>query len=222
MYHRVFKKKTFNSLTFVENNNIIEKGRPKSHLKLDTVSKGGGKKVFTHHFHQTIPWICGCSDLCKLFCWSYFLPSMEKITWFTKGYDDLHNLHKSEERHTNSAAHILAMKTLELFGKNGGKLNLVLVNRTNYRYKTTIKRWKNRAILTLSIRVVCLLGEAWDIFSWTLWIRYCISVNRGNYIKFKKVLGIYVGDLKNVIKNKGIFRGLFPQIQNDVIASVSK
>jgi hypothetical protein len=37
-----------------------------------------------------------------------------------------------------------------------------------------------------------------------------------------KLLANYDTDLKSLIENKGVFRGLSPEIQNDIIASVSE
>lgn len=216
------KIKSFNTLTFVEKTNIIEKGRPKSNLKIDTVSKG--KKIFTRHFrsqlYETIPWLCGCSHLNKLFCWPCFLFSNEKTTWNTTGYDDLHNIHKSEKRHGNSVAHIVAMKDLKLFGKNQRiEFSLSEQNRLTVQKHNEEVR-KNRAILTHLIRVVCLLGKLGLAFRGH--DESDTSTNRGNYVEFMKVLGHYDSDLKSLIENKGVFRGLSPQIQNDIIDSVSK
>ena len=183
-----------------------------------------GKKVFTRHFHcqlyESIPWLCGCTNLNKLFCWPCFLFSTEKTTWITIGYDDLHNLHKSEKRHTNSVAHIVAMKALKLFGKNRRiEFSLSEQNRLSVqKHNEEVK--KNRSTLTHLIRVVCLLGKLRLAFRGH--DESDTSVNRGNYIEFTKVLGNYDGDLKNVIESKGVFRGLSPQIQNDIIASISK
>ena len=69
----------------------------------------------------------------------YINYSTDKTNWNTIGYDYFHNLHISEKRHTNSVAHILAMKALKLFGKNR-RIEFSVVNRTDYRFKTTIKR----------------------------------------------------------------------------------
>jgi hypothetical protein len=46
------------------------------------------------------------------------------------------------------------------------------------------------------------------------------SVNRGNYIEILKLLANYDANLKSLVENKGVFRGLSPEIQNDIIASV--
>jgi hypothetical protein len=106
-------------VTFDEKTKIIGR-RPKSELKIDTRSKG--QKTFTRHFrphlYKTAPWLCGCSQPNKLFCWPRILFSKEKTTSTTSGYDDLHIFHKSEKRHSNAVAHILSLKNLKLFGEN--------------------------------------------------------------------------------------------------------
>jgi hypothetical protein len=147
--------------------------------KIDTVSKG--QKTFTRHFrphlYATVPWLCGCSQLNKLFCWPCILFSKEKTTWTTSGYDDLHNFHKSGKRHSNAVAHILSLKNLELFGKNQRtEFSLSEQHRLSVRHNEQV--WKNRIMLTHLIRVVCVLGKLGLAFrghdeSET-------SVNRGN------------------------------------------
>jgi hypothetical protein len=70
------------------------------------------------------------------------------------------------------------------------------------------------------IKVVCVLGKLGLAFrshdeSET-------SVNRGNYVEMLKLLGNYDADLKYLVENLGVFRGLSPKIQNNIIASVSE
>jgi hypothetical protein len=70
------------------------------------------------------------------------------------------------------------------------------------------------------VRVICVLGKLGLAFrghdeSET-------SVTRGSYIEMLKLLANYDADLKSLIENKGVFRGLSPEIQNDIIASVSE
>jgi hypothetical protein len=48
------------------------------------------------------------------------------------------------------------------------------------------------------------------------------SVNRGSYVEMLKLLGNYDADLKFLVENLGVFRGLSPEIQNYIIASVSE
>jgi hypothetical protein len=79
---------------------------------------------------------------------------------------------------------------------------------------------KNRIMLTHLIRVVCVLGKLGLAFrghdeSET-------SVNRGKHVEMLKVLGNYDADLKCLVENKGVFRGLSLEIQNDIIVSVSE
>jgi hypothetical protein len=67
----IIQNRPFTTLTFSEKTKIMERERPKSQLKINTVSKG--QKVFTRHLrmqlYETVPWLCGCSQLNKLFCW---------------------------------------------------------------------------------------------------------------------------------------------------------
>jgi hypothetical protein len=75
-------------------------------------------------------------------------------------------------------------------------------------------------MLTHLIKVVCVLGKLVLAFRGN---DECeTTVNRGNYVEMIKLLGNYDADLKFLVENKGAFRGLSPEIQNDIIASVSE
>jgi hypothetical protein len=60
----------------------------------------GGRKVDRHfqtHLHKKVAWLCGCSEVNKLFFPPRPLFSKEKQTWTSAGSGDLHNLHKAEK-----------------------------------------------------------------------------------------------------------------------------
>jgi hypothetical protein len=137
----------------------------------------------------------------------------------TSSYDDLHNFHKSEKRHSNAVAHILSLKNLKLFGKNKRtEFSLSEQHRLSVQHHNEQVR-KNRILFTHLIGVICVLGKLGLAFRGR--DKSETSVNRGNYVEMLKLLGNYDADLKFLVGNKGVFRCLSPKIQN-IITSVSE
>jgi hypothetical protein len=75
-------------------------------------------------------------------------------------------------------------------------------------------------MLTHLIKVICVLGKLG--LASRVHDESETSVNRGIYVEMLKLLGNYDADLKFLVENKGLFRGLSPEIQIDIIASVSE
>ena len=75
-------------------------------------------------------------------------------------------------------------------------------------------------MLTHLKRVVCLLGK------WALAFHghdeSVSPTNGGNYVKVLKLLARYDADLKTHDLNSDVFRGMTPEILNDLVTSVSE
>ena len=99
---------------------IISNCRPTPLLTLRTEAKKNGKP-FIRHFQEsmynTYPWLCGSSELSKLFCWPCLLFPNEKSTWNTSGYSDLNNFTTAVKRHEKSRCHISSSFQWNSFGK---------------------------------------------------------------------------------------------------------
>lgn len=67
---------------------------------------------FNENMCDTIPWLCECHRLWKLFCWPCLLFSQEKSAWYHTGFDDLNNLHKSQKRHQVIQNNIMCLNNL--------------------------------------------------------------------------------------------------------------
>jgi hypothetical protein len=48
------------------------------------------------------------------------------------------------------------------------------------------------------------------------------SANRGNYVEMLKLVANYNAGLKEHIEGNGVFHGMYPEIQNKLIASESE
>jgi predicted LPLAT superfamily acyltransferase len=48
------------------------------------------------------------------------------------------------------------------------------------------------------------------------------SANKGNYVEVLKLVAIYNASHKEHIEGNDVFRGMFPETQNELIASVSE
>lgn len=215
------KQNTFSSLSFEEKSKIIATGKPTPELHIECHSKG--KKNFIRHFraqiYENVPWISGCRNTNKLFCWPCLLFSKEKSVWTQGGFDDLHNIHKAQARHETSVSHILSLKNFKLFGKQRIECSLSEQFRLSVQ-RHNVEVSKNRDMLTHIIRVVCLLGKLGLAFRGHNEI--VESHNRGNYIEILKFLGNYNTELLAVIESNNVFRGTSPDVQNDIIAAVAE
>ncbi|PNF14161.1 hypothetical protein B7P43_G13483, partial [Cryptotermes secundus] len=198
---------------------IIEEGAPKPNLILHTKVKSCTRH-FNTSLYEAIPWLCGCDKLNKLFCWPCLLFSKEKHVFNSAGYNDINNIYKSGKRHGHSVNHIACLKEITLFGKNR-RIEFSLSSQ----YKQSIEKHneavkQNRKFVGQLITAVCFLGSQGLAFRGH--DESVASVNRGNYIEVLNMLARYDSDLHNHLESSTAFRGSSPDIQNELIHSVSE
>lgn len=216
-------KSGFSSLPYEEKLNIIKSDKPKKLLNNDLGTQSKGVKAFMRHFNEnmydTVPWLCGCHRLRKLFCWPCLLFSQEKSAWSRIGFDDLNNLHKSQKRHQVTQNHIMCLKQFTQFGKTRIESCLSEQFRLSIeRHNEDVRR--NRRILSQMIKVVCFLGKQELAFRGHDESEG--SLNRGNYVELLKEFGDFDVELSHHLSNSTVFSGLSSDIQNDIIFSVSQ
>ena len=217
-------KNSFSSLSFADKLSIVQKDKPKATLEnLNRQCQYKGRKSFTRHFnvkyYETVPWLCGCNNLNKLYCWPCLLFSQEKNVWNHGGFDDLNNLHKAQRRHRLSYNHITSLKQLKSFGKE--RIEACLSKQFQLSidaYNEKVK--KNRRLISHMIAAVCFLAKQELAFRGH--DESQISLNRGNYIEYLYELAENDVELKDHLQNSTVFSGMSSDIQNDLIFAVSE
>lgn len=190
--------------------------------KRDIAIKTQTKKCVRHFgetFYEKNPWLSGCNQTKKLYCWPCVLFSTNAGVWLRSGFDDLNNFHKSAKRHTSTNDHISCMKAWKTFGKNR------IENSTNSQRQIAIEAHnrqvkKNRKIFTSLIRTTCFLGKQGLAFRGHR--ENEDSINRGNYIELAYEFAAFDDDLLDHFENATVFSGLSGDIQNDIIDSISE
>ncbi|XP_072379856.1 zinc finger MYM-type protein 1-like [Diabrotica undecimpunctata] len=206
----------FSSLSYSQKLQIIQDGPPRPFLNITTQLKSCVRH-FNTDLYKSVHWLCGCQKLNRLFCWSCLLFSADKNVWTKLGYNDLNNVHRTQKRHNNSVNHILCEKSLLLFGKNQ-RIELALNTQdiqSIARHNEKVKQ--NRQILRHLIGVTCLFGKLCLPFK-----GHSVSKNKGNFLEFINQIGRNDNVLKNHLDNSSAFRDVSPDIQNDLIYSVSE
>ncbi|KAJ4432600.1 hypothetical protein ANN_21223 [Periplaneta americana] len=113
----------------------------------------------------------------------------------------------------------MSEKQLKLFGKTP-RIEFSLNNQYKFSIdQHNIEVKKNRAILSHFIRAVCFLSNKGLAFRGH--DESAGSSNRGNYIEYIDEVSTYDMSLKEHLEKSTVFRGTLPDIQNDLISSMS-
>ena len=86
--------------------NVIVKQRPTPNLAPTT--KG---RSFQKAWYEKKDWLCGSSDMLKLFCWPCLLFCPGK-----NGYSDVHSFHSDCKKHEKAKSYMGAFKTWKTYG----------------------------------------------------------------------------------------------------------
>ena len=168
---------------------------------------------------QRYPWMTGCKETNRLYCWSCSLFTTDKSsTWVSGGFVSLTNLTKSAHRHQDSAAHLQAMVNLKTFGDTRIDLQLDEQCR-NHTTAHNNKVRQNREILKRLINVVTFLGKQELAFRGHDESKD--SENKGNYLELLKFLAGYDSPLFCHLDLATVFIGTSSKTQNDLIQLVA-
>ncbi|KAJ4425901.1 hypothetical protein ANN_27527 [Periplaneta americana] len=211
-------KHGFDSQDFSQKKRIIELGRPMSDLKKLRVQTKSCVRKFNLEYYSKVDWLCGCSNLAKLFCWPCLLFNNEKNVWNKTGYSDVNNFYKAMIKHENSQSHITSAIKLASFGISRFDLRLDSEKRVAIlQHNEEVK--ENRDIIKRLIDIVCHLGKRE--------LALCDhdesdnSADRGNYVELVHLLKRYDPILNEHIKHSNGVVCFSNQIQNDLIDSIS-
>ena len=164
-------------------------------------------------------WICGCPDSNALYCFPCLLFKRPTTTkWNTTGFNDLSNLSKCGNSHSNNKDHLLALSALSLLGKvrvNEALSTAEAQQRTQY--NADVKR--NRIFLEHHVRATIFLATQGLAFRGHAESKD--SFNRGNYVELLGLQQYYSGNqrLADCLydNSRPVFSGLSGDIQNDLI-----
>ncbi|XP_069670967.1 zinc finger MYM-type protein 1-like isoform X2 [Periplaneta americana] len=211
-------KHGFDSQDFSQKKRIIELGRPMSDLKKLRVQTKSCVRKFNLEYYSKVDWLCGCSNLAKLFCWPCLLFNNEKNVWNKTGYSDVNNFYKAMIKHENSQSHITSAIQLASFGISRFDLRLDSEKRVAIlQHNEEVK--ENRDIIKRLIDIICHLGKRE--------LALCDhdesdnSADRGNYVELVHLLKRYDPILNEHIKHSNGVVCFSNQIQNDLIESIN-
>lgn len=160
-------------------------GRPTPVLdiKKTTTSKSRQfNRYFNVNVYDKFPWMCGCPERNKLFCFVCILSnSLQPSPWIQQGVDDLRHLQERAKKHEKSACHIHHLVDFNVLGKTSIRTQLDSAYRQSIRAHNE-KVDKNRHILRRLI--MC--------------IKFCGAFE----------LALRGHDENKESQNRGIFRGL--------------
>ena len=211
----------FSRRSLAEKLKIIKNGRPCPPLcNLRSVHKDK-RDTYTRNFqvsqYDLYPWLCGCKNLNKLFCWPCLLFSKGDSAWSSAGFDKLNSLCTSQKKHRSSATHLQC--TLDLLHFRQQRTDETLDSQRKFRnLKHNKMVCKNREVLKRLIDVTCHLVNQELPFrghdeSYS-------SLNRGNYVELVQLLKEYDTVLKDHIEAATVFNATSSAIQNDLIQSI--
>ena len=211
--------KGFSNCSYAEKKEIIDKGKAKPPLHNLTTKINTYTRHFNVDLYETVEWLTGCENKCKLFCWPCILFSTEKSVWNKTGFSDLNNLHKVIKRHSSSKNHLECILKLKMFGKLQ-RIDYALdthIKIANEKHNELVK--KNREILKRFIDVVCFLGV--HELSFRGHSESNDAINKGNYKDLLLLISKYDPILAQHLETSTVFQGTSNLIQNDLISSVS-
>lgn len=216
------KNQPFSRLDISAKFEILEGGRPITHLDIIQDVKIKGKMV-KRHFHNNLlttkEWLTGCNTQKKLFCWPCFLFDKDRTVWTSTGYSDLNHVNVAIKKHETALSHIRCSVELKTFGSN--RVDLLL----NDQLKQSVidhnkKVDQNRKIMKRLIDSICFLGK--QEMSLRGHDESDDASNKGNFLELISLLSEYDEILRSHISTAGVFMGTSNHIQNDLIDCVNK
>lgn len=194
-------------------------GRPNPMLNIVQVTKTKNrdfKRVFNPNIYENTPWICGCEETNRLYCFPCLLFAKQTCepSWVKFGVADLVHLQSKIKKHEVSQAHINSVIELNLLGKVDIRQTL------DSAYKQNIRRHNervtnNRYVLSKLIDCINFCG------AFELALRGHRedeqSSNPGIFrglVNFSAELNVA---LKDHLESATVFKGTSKNIQNELL-----
>lgn len=198
---------------------IKESGRPTPRLNISQTSTSKSrtfKREFKEELYEKIPWLCGCEQTNKIFCFPCLLFSREKDdpAWVKNGVCDLAHLTQKIKKHESSHGHISATLDFNLLGKVDVRQQLDSAYRQNIK-KHNEQVNKNRYILSKLIDCIKFCG------AFELALRGHRedddSLNPGIFKGLVNFSAELDSSLKEHLSTATVFKGTSKEIQNELL-----
>lgn len=198
---------------------IKESGRPTPRLNISQTSTSKSrtfKREFKEELYEKIPWLCGCEQTNKIFCFPCLLFSREKgdPAWVKNGVCDLAHLTQKIKKHESSHGHISATLDFNLLGKVDVRQQLDSAYRQNIK-KHNEQVTKNRYVLCKLIDCIKFCG------AFELALRGHRedddSLNPGIFKGLVNFSAELDSSLKEHLSTATVFKGTSKEIQNELL-----
>lgn len=198
---------------------IKESGRPTPRLNISQTSTSKSrtfKREFKEELYEKIPWLCGCEQTNKIFCFPCLLFSREKgdPAWVKNGVCDLAHLKQKIKKHESSHGHISATLDFNLLGKVDVRQQLDSAYRQNIK-KHNEQVTKNRYVLSKLIDCIKFCG------AFELALRGHReddeSLNPGIFKGLVNFSAELDSSLKEHLSTATVFKGTSKEIQNELL-----
>ena len=224
--HEQLNSVCFDSITFLKSNslsslNFEQKVLLKSKInrpQLDLSQKDGNvNRKFQSTWYSKYRWLCGSEESKTLHCY-YCLMFGGEEPWSRTGITTIKNFEAKAVKHGGTKTHIKNAEMFHMLGRNRIDHCLLETSRLEAaRHNENVTR--NRRIVGRLVDVVCHLGRQEQAFRGHREDQE--SLNRGNYLETLNLLAIEEAFMKDHLETSSVFKGTSPEIQNDLIQSVS-
>lgn len=188
------------------------------HLDIKIADSRQNRK-FQFSWYKKYPWLTGCSEKNKLYCYTCILSGGEK-EWSSASYGVCvtKNFDRKAEKHQCSRRHLQNEETFLLLGRGriehsiseGAKLQAM-------KHNEIVKQ--NRFVIERLIDVVCFLGKQELAFRGHFEDES--SDSKGNYLELLELLSRQEQFLRDHLQCTSSFKGTSSTIQNELIESVT-
>ena len=214
--------KPFSSRGLAERKIIIQEGRPQPKLGIKTKDR-----VFQDEWYSKKDWLCGSEGKNRLFCWPCLLFRHSHSTSWTKtGYFDMHHFMSDCKKHERAKSHMEAYKLWRTFDTTE-RIDVVFSRARReeiQRHNEHVRQ--NRDMLKIISEAVLFLAKQELPFRGH--DESSGSLNKGNYrellhcfVKFDSVFERRLqGRLEDFERGDGVFTGVSPDTQNELISCV--
>ncbi|XP_066990910.2 zinc finger MYM-type protein 1 [Anabrus simplex] len=216
----------FNSVDFLIRNSaeclsLEQKVQLKARIarpKLNISHKDGKfTRMFQEKWYKKYRWLAGNKTTQKYHCY-YCLMFGGEESWCKEGLTTLKHFEEKASKHANSKQHIKNSEAFHMLGRYRIDHCISESERDQAR-KHNENVTRNRNIVGRLIDVVCHLGKQELAFREP--DGSVASLNRGNYLETLNLLALGEGLMKDHLEASSVFKGTSPEIQNDLIKSVT-
>lgn len=205
----------FSSLTFEQKVKLKSKiTRPSLNL-----SQKDGKvtRKFQNTWYSKYRWLCGSSVKETLHCYYCLLFGGEE-PWSHSGIITIKNFEAKAVKHAGTKTHIKNAEMFHMLGRS--RIDHCLSEATRLQdLKHNENVTQNRRIVGRLIDVVCHLGRQELAFRGHREDEE--SLNKGNYLEILNLLAMEELFMRDHLDTNSVFKGISPDIQNDLIKAVA-